>query len=169
MSWPEPYIYTVYLIISLPEIPYIHRIHMVLAYPTNTITCVSVSWNRYTINNLITVGWLLCLLWKEQNTGWNHYILGFFNKTRLALMPLRTPFWIKLLPVWTWLPFNCRNTLARNQVKMPHRPNDCSLTFKLLNKLQVNSNVCVCVCVCVCVWVCVWVCWAFSRRIAEAA
>jgi hypothetical protein len=33
-----PYM-TVYLMISLPEIPYIHRIHMVLANPTHVYTC----------------------------------------------------------------------------------------------------------------------------------
>jgi hypothetical protein len=37
-GWPEPYIYTpymtVYLVISLPKIPYTHRIYMVLANPT---------------------------------------------------------------------------------------------------------------------------------------
>jgi len=33
-----PYM-TVYLVISLPEIPYIHRVYMVLANPTNTM-CV---------------------------------------------------------------------------------------------------------------------------------
>jgi len=30
------YIYTVYMVISKPKIPYIHRIHMVLANPTGT-------------------------------------------------------------------------------------------------------------------------------------
>ena len=36
-GWPEPYIYTyiytVYLVISKPKIPYVHRIYMVLANP----------------------------------------------------------------------------------------------------------------------------------------
>jgi hypothetical protein len=32
-GWPEPYIYTVYLVNFLPKIPYIHRIYMVLANP----------------------------------------------------------------------------------------------------------------------------------------
>jgi hypothetical protein len=31
LGWPEPYMYSVYLVISLPKAPYIHRIHMVLA------------------------------------------------------------------------------------------------------------------------------------------
>jgi len=32
-GWPEPYIYTVYLVIFLPKIPYIHCIYMVRANP----------------------------------------------------------------------------------------------------------------------------------------
>jgi hypothetical protein len=36
-GWPERYIYTVYLVISLPKTPYIHRIYMVLANPIYTV------------------------------------------------------------------------------------------------------------------------------------
>ena len=35
------YIYTVYLVVSKPKIPYVHRIYMVLANPRNTISKIT--------------------------------------------------------------------------------------------------------------------------------
>ena len=37
-GWPEPYICTVYLVISLPEIPFIHLTYMVSANPMSVYT-----------------------------------------------------------------------------------------------------------------------------------
>jgi hypothetical protein len=66
--WPEPYKYTVYdryLMISLPKIPYIHRIYMVLANPKHfmfaqNIPCASPLSNR--MPSLLT-GCYCCSFW----------------------------------------------------------------------------------------------------------
>ena len=51
-GWPEPYTYTVYLVISLPKIPYMHRICMVLANPSG-VCCYRIHADTHRTNALV--------------------------------------------------------------------------------------------------------------------